>query len=451
MLSLTSRKTGMVSDFGEVFTLGVRQAVPLLRAKGLGLAFDCVTGESQTMGNVQGLRGALHRLACLVIDTLSSGYVLFVAHAPSAAQIGRQGEQAPLGSAVAVTIGGVGLCSKEKFDEGLLRLGLVLEPAPDSERRVHFEAYGVCPLTGAPVAVTCSLSEGILVTLQAPAVIAVQLDSEQSLPAEPDAQSARAWLINFEEQFGRSCTRQLQRLGWAVAQFPSAQLALKQLRDHPDWARPELVIILESECGATADCFPPDSFQLPQAQLIYAVRAGSACLQAAEEAPAEHLVRVYPFSPQDLSEFTTNASGSQPASGLTSPTPLTQEDLPRILVVDDRPLNLLVAQGLVEAMGYTVETASSAREAIARCHSNAPDAILMDVQMPVLDGDDATREIRELQLRGVLPPFAIIGLTAGWSPSTRDECLASGMDECLAKPIDFTLLSRHLRQVCCLR
>jgi CheY-like chemotaxis protein len=116
-------------------------------------------------------------------------------------------------------------------------------------------------------------------------------------------------------------------------------------------------------------------------------------------------------------------------------------------VVDDNELNRVVACGLLEALGYETATASQGREAIDKCRRAAPHAVLMDVNMPVLDGLGATRELRRLQREGEISPFAIIAATAAATPEQHDRCIASGMEGYLSKPLQLPQLRAELRRV----
>ena len=118
----------------------------------------------------------------------------------------------------------------------------------------------------------------------------------------------------------------------------------------------------------------------------------------------------------------------------------------RLLLVEDNPFNQIVARGILEQAGATVDLVDNGQKAVDLLRSNAQDydLILMDVQMPVMDGFTATRLIRD-ELRLSLP---VLAMTAGVMESEREQCLASGMDDFIAKPINveqmFATITRHL-------
>ncbi len=116
----------------------------------------------------------------------------------------------------------------------------------------------------------------------------------------------------------------------------------------------------------------------------------------------------------------------------------------RILVVDDSDINLEIARSLLEREGAVVETAGDGREALTRLGSAAEptvDAVLMDVQMPVMDGLQACRVLRQ-EMKLALP---VIALTAGAMDDERERALEAGMTDFLSKPLDPAAVVRSLR------
>jgi len=102
----------------------------------------------------------------------------------------------------------------------------------------------------------------------------------------------------------------------------------------------------------------------------------------------------------------------------------------RVLVVEDNRSNQMVASALLKGLGLQVELASDGKIALARLRDPGIDLVLMDCQMPVLDGYAATRLLRETGNR--LP---VIALTASALTGDREACLAAGMDDYLTKPL----------------
>ena len=115
----------------------------------------------------------------------------------------------------------------------------------------------------------------------------------------------------------------------------------------------------------------------------------------------------------------------------------------RILLVEDNSINREVAQEILAKAGIVVETAVNGREAVMAVRLSSFDAVLMDVQMPEMDGYEATRLIRR-QLGLISLP--IIAMTAYAIEGDRQRCIEMGMDDYVAKPIDRTQLFATLRQ-----
>ncbi|CAK0759559.1 two-component system, sensor histidine kinase and response regulator [Azospirillaceae bacterium] len=116
-----------------------------------------------------------------------------------------------------------------------------------------------------------------------------------------------------------------------------------------------------------------------------------------------------------------------------------------VLLVEDNEINQQVGQELLRAMGLTVDVAGNGLEALRRIEQNGNnfDAVLMDVQMPEMDGCEATRRIRNLPNHQNLP---IIAITANAMASDRALCLEAGMNDHLAKPLDIAELRQVLRR-----
>jgi two-component system, sensor histidine kinase and response regulator len=140
-------------------------------------------------------------------------------------------------------------------------------------------------------------------------------------------------------------------------------------------------------------------------------------------------------------------------TGHTVPAGLTSEGAPldmvlpagpegtRVLLVEDNEINQLVAQELLGDAGYIVEVAENGKIAVDMVTGREWDLVLMDMQMPVMDGLEATACIRKLANRTGLP---IIAMTANAMQRDRDRCLAAGMNDFVTKPVDPEELFRVL-------
>lgn len=120
----------------------------------------------------------------------------------------------------------------------------------------------------------------------------------------------------------------------------------------------------------------------------------------------------------------------------------TGERVPYLLVVDDNPINQKVASEILKKIGCRVEVASNGIEAIEKVKSNAYSLVLMDIQMPEMDGVTATQHIRELQLPHTP---TIIAMTAYSMQDDREKFLQAGMDDYIAKPINAEKLTNVIK------
>ena len=115
----------------------------------------------------------------------------------------------------------------------------------------------------------------------------------------------------------------------------------------------------------------------------------------------------------------------------------------RVLVVDDVGANCRLAQALLRSFGHASEVATSGLEAVQKTAAGRYDVVLMDVQMPDMDGMEATQRIRA-RLGAASP--RIIAMTANATPGDRERCLAAGMDDYLSKPIQAQALRAAIEQ-----
>jgi CheY-like chemotaxis protein len=114
--------------------------------------------------------------------------------------------------------------------------------------------------------------------------------------------------------------------------------------------------------------------------------------------------------------------------------PLSSEQSPRVLVVDDGPVNLMLARQMLELQGLQVEGVSSGEQALERQQSAFYDLVFMDIFMPTLDGLETTRRWRRYEHQHATKRSVMIALTANADNAGQDACSAAGLDDILAKP-----------------
>jgi signal transduction histidine kinase/DNA-binding response OmpR family regulator/HPt (histidine-containing phosphotransfer) domain-containing protein len=117
----------------------------------------------------------------------------------------------------------------------------------------------------------------------------------------------------------------------------------------------------------------------------------------------------------------------------------------RILIVEDMETNLLTAKALIGKQGYYTDEARDGEQAVQK-YKDAPfDLILMDCQMPVMDGLEATRQIRMYEKEQGLDPVPIIAMTGNAFESDREKCFKAGMDDFISKPVEPDILARKIQ------
>jgi CheY-like chemotaxis protein len=135
--------------------------------------------------------------------------------------------------------------------------------------------------------------------------------------------------------------------------------------------------------------------------------------------------------------------GRAPVAGGADQTPTTGSH-GWLLIVEDNAINQAVAKGLAAKLGFGCDVAGNGIEALAALGRRHYDAVLMDCQMPEMDGFEATAEIRRREAGRT--PVPIIAMTAGALVEDRERCLGAGMDDYLAKPVKGRELERVLNR-----
>lgn len=115
-----------------------------------------------------------------------------------------------------------------------------------------------------------------------------------------------------------------------------------------------------------------------------------------------------------------------------------------VLIVDDDMVNLELLQAVLEGEGFRVSSATTAQSAIETAHAKKPDLILMDVQLPGMDGLEATKRLKSDDLTVSIP---VIAVTAHVRPDDQERCLEVGCVKHIAKPIDTRALPEIIREV----
>lgn len=166
-----------------------------------------------------------------------------------------------------------------------------------------------------------------------------------------------------------------------------------------------------------------------------------------------HLVK--PIKISNLQEVLLNALHTKPISPLeinsASPSPnfpLIVPDQTRracILVIDDNVINCKVILKQLETLGYSADSVNSGETALKQYQQQTYDLILMDCQMPIINGYETTRRLRQIEQARSIKPVPIIGLTADATEGVEEKCVAAGMNDYLSKPVRLERLGNVIK------
>jgi CheY-like chemotaxis protein len=268
-------------------------------------------------------------------------------------------------------------------------------------------------------------------------------------PTPPDVSLARpsmpgtAWLVYHRAEAAKWVGRRLARLGWQIRIVEGLPAALALVQD-PDTLRPSVVILAERAFVETDD-LTSLRHALPETALRLLVRPHWHHPRLETQANTLQIpILVAPLTPDQLVYIAADQAIEARVAAdrrASAPALLPQAE---VLLVEDNPVNQLVGQGFLQALGLAVRLADDGEAALAACLAQAPDLVLMDLEMPGMDGLQATRRLRALQREGLWPGAPIVALTAHAGAADRAACRAAGMDGVLTKPLSLDTLRKQL-------
>jgi len=248
--------------------------------------------------------------------------------------------------------------------------------------------------------------------------------------------------------------RQLASWGMTCTTAADARAALLILRAAQQSGRPYDLVVLDAKMphmtGLELAAAIKADRALCDTRLLMLTSSGSGRAAAIEAGIAGFVVKPVRQSrlrDEILLVLDATASGSKPDRAITGPLAETTQTRrrPSVLLADDIPVNQLVAQRLLEKRGCDVDIAADGEQALDMHGRSAYEMIFMDCQMPMLDGYEATAEIRRREGAGRHTP--IVAMTANTMKGDRERCLAAGMDDYLAKPLEPALVDEMLRRM----
>jgi len=262
-----------------------------------------------------------------------------------------------------------------------------------------------------------------------------------SVPVEVDVsrlKGVRVLAVDDNATNRRILAELLQHWGMQPLLCASAQEALAELERASEAGTPPALVLLDAHMPDV------DGFELARrigqtpyrdTPLIMLTSAGMPDDMTQCRSLGIGATLVKPIKQSDLQRTLLNAleGARQPVVRPASPPPAQNRQL-RILLVEDNPINQKLAVRLLQKQGHAVSVAENGQQALDQVFAESFDLVLMDVQMPILDGLEATRQIRQReQTLGTHLP--IIAMTAHAMQGDRERCLEAGMDGYISKPI----------------
>ena len=306
-------------------------------------------------------------------------------------------------------------------------------------------AQGLARSLGGTLDLHCPAQGGSVFTLalSLPGVAAPGPEAPMPQPGAPPigGTGGLAWLVYPQQAPGDWLARRLQRQGWRtrVVLGVSAAEALARCADEP---LPDLLLLAEPALHAGLDLLPLRTL-LPAAVLRLLIRPDwhDPVLEA-QARSLQVLPLVAPLTPAQLRQIGRSPdSGHEPGVRAPMPTLRAQAE---VLLVEDNPVNQLVGQEFLKALGLRVRLATDGAEALVACTEHPPALVLMDLQMPGMDGLTATQHLQTMQRDGIWPGAPIVALTAHASPADQAACRAAGMSGMLTKPLSLDMLRQQL-------
>ncbi|MBI1205908.1 MAG: response regulator [Azospirillum sp.] len=276
----------------------------------------------------------------------------------------------------------------------------------------------------------------------------------------PRAQIGRVLVVDDSAVARAILSETCQALGWQASSAESGQRGLGEIEQAARTGRPFDLVLIDWKMPGLDGLETSQRIgrlPLPAPPMVIMVSAydrESLTDQARERGSSLDAVLVKPVTASTLLDAVSGALQQRTASRLL-PSPARSNvasgavtgDLAgvRVLLVEDNAVNQLVGRELLRRIGVVVEVADNGRKAIELIERDgaAFDAVLMDIQMPEMDGFAATRLIRARPRWRTLP---IIAVTANAMATDREECLAAGMNDHIAKPFDLDQLQEVLRR-----
>jgi two-component system sensor histidine kinase/response regulator len=300
---------------------------------------------------------------------------------------------------------------------------------------------------GGAIDITSTSGHGTTFTLSIPLIVCTGSGTE--LSGETLA-GFKILVVSSLERASAICCEQLRAAGAEAALAGSAQTAIKLYREQLADGAPPCALVVDQglgdgEAGSLAHAIracgaPPPAMILMRSLSNRTGKGNDAAFDRVVHKPVkpELLMRA-------LSELRPSIATLTPASRVAGERGLNSGF--RVLVVDDNAVNRMVCNHLLRKFAAVVSNSANGVEALAALRRSDFDVVLMDCQMPEMDGYEATRELRRFEPNHPNRDIPVIAVTANALATDREKCRAAGMNTYLSKPIDREQLEQVLTSV----
>jgi PAS domain S-box-containing protein len=425
-------------DGAQLLAEALHTAVPLARQNALMLMYDWVGPNPLLHGAEGALRQIVTNLLGNAIKFTPAGHVSISAEAQPTGdgRIALLVEVADTGPGIPEAMREQVFEPFEQADAGLSRrhggTGLGLAIARQLAHALGGTLHLTCPPQGGS-RFTLSLT----LPLADPAQPGAAVDGSTALPGA----GRRAWLVYHEAVAGQWLARRLARLGWTCEVLVGMEAALARAR-RTDAPAPDLVLLGEAALPPGVDLA---AFRrtLPGVPIQLVIRPDWHDPPLAQQAAACDIGTLTgPLTPAQLTLLGRGSAPTPPMPAAAAP--VAPRDGAEVLLVEDNAVNQLVGEASLQALGLRVRVAASGAEALEMCIRQPPALVLMDLQMPEMDGLETTRRLLALQREGQWPGAPIVAVTAHATAADRADCLAAGMAGVLTKPLSPGTLRQQL-------
>jgi signal transduction histidine kinase/CheY-like chemotaxis protein len=311
----------------------------------------------------------------------------------------------------------------------------------------------IVTLMGGAIGLTSMPGEGTTLTFNAPFEVSPRAQRAPPIPGEEDLEGMLTLIID-DNATNRSILSEITRQ-WRMKPHmcDTGESGLAEVLRAASEGSPYLLLLLDEQMPAMDGMEVLDRIRRNpalQPAVIMMLTASDQVKSAARcrELGAETYL-IKPISPSDLLASIRLAIGVRaPASTVNLPVPgISSSSLSlKILLAEDNKVNQRVAMTMLGKMGHQIKLATNGLEALEQWRQSDFDLILMDVQMPVMTGLQATMQIRREEAIGAHIP--IVAMTASAMSEERDRCLAAGMDDFISKPVSYQVIEQMITATC---